>query len=80
MFDPNECCPEIYSKGKVVGIYDVPKALANSAAMAVSDVGPQVDWFFAGGRVVVKTLGCVASAKSAWDEVISKPHNGEPKT
>jgi len=53
-----DCCDyEVYSHGKVIGIFDMPKDEANQLVVKLSKkTGNRIDWHYVGGRVVMKML------------------------
>jgi len=58
--DPQPCDPEIFESGQTVVIWP-PFAGSNAIERHVQKIarlsGQRVDWFFAGGRVVVRAIG-----------------------
>lgn len=53
-----DCCDyEVYSHGKVIGVFDMPKDEANQLVVKLSKkTGNRIDWHYFGGRVVMKML------------------------
>lgn len=51
------CNQEVFETGVSVGIYDIPRAAAESICTGVSRAtGARVDWHYIGGRVHIKAL------------------------
>jgi hypothetical protein len=51
------CNTRIFEEGIVVGIFDIPKELANTLCRELTSSGyAEVDWHYVGGRVVMKAL------------------------
>lgn len=61
-----DCCDyEVYSHGKVIGVFDMPKDEANQLVVKLSKkTGNRIDWHYVGGRVVMKMLPPKASVNS----------------
>lgn len=57
--NPDRCDTKLYEEGKTVAviIVGISKDELNRICESMSEWGPQVDWFYMGGRAVVKTLG-----------------------
>lgn len=55
--NPEECDVDVYKDGKSVGLFDIPKELANSFCASASYItGHKYDWHYIGGRVHIKVL------------------------
>ena len=55
--DPNKCDMDVYNNGQLVGIFDMPKERAEAYCKDMTEkTGHKHDWYYAGGRVVVKAL------------------------
>lgn len=56
-FNPEECSKEVYERGTFVGLFDIPKHVANELCAGISSAtGAHVDWHYFGGRVRVLAL------------------------
>lgn len=72
-FDKNCCDYEVYSHGKVIGVFDMPKDEANQLVVKLSKkTGNRIDWHYVGGRVVMKMLPPKASVNSRKTESRNK--------
>lgn len=55
--DPEQCAQDVFDKGVSVGLFDIPKAMANAICKGLSSAtGMRVDWHYIGGRVHMKAL------------------------
>lgn len=53
----DECNADVYKYGQLVGIYDMPKEIAEaSCKLATEQSGCLHDWHYVGGRVYIKAL------------------------
>ena len=52
-----DCCDyEVYSHGKVIGVFDMPKDEANQLVVKLSKkTGNRIDWHYVGGNGNVTT-------------------------
>ena len=56
--NPDQCDSKIYNEGKTVAVITgISKDELNRICRSLSEWGPAVDWFYMGGRAVLKTLG-----------------------
>lgn len=56
-FNPEDCNKEVYERGTYVGLFDIPKHVANELCAGISAAtGARVDWHYFGGRVRVMAL------------------------
>ena len=65
-FDPlEECDPDVFRFGEVVGIFDMPKEDAEAMCKGLTQsTGRKHDWHFSAGRVVVKAIPLPKGTKS----------------
>ena len=70
MSDLPSCDTDIYKNGKVVMIIAGGSEMIEAAVIEASIIGPTMDWYFAGGRAVVKTLGDTCDAFDALNTVL----------
>lgn len=70
-FNLEDCNKEVYERGTYVGLFDIPKHVANELCAGISSAtGARVDWHYFGGRVRVLALPSTAVhiLKTACDE------------
>ena len=57
ILNPESCDRRVYEDGESVGLFDIPKELAESfCASATRITGHRFDWHYIGGRVHIKVL------------------------
>ncbi|HCW17712.1 MAG TPA: hypothetical protein DHL02_07080, partial [Achromobacter sp.] len=57
VFNSEDCNKEVYERGAFVGLFDIPKHVANELCAGISSAtGARVDWHYVGGRVRVLAL------------------------
>ncbi len=71
-FSPEDCSKEVYERGTYVGLFDIPKHVANELCAGISAAtGARVDWHYFGGRVRVLALpAALASAPVAGEALV----------
>ena len=65
-----KCSDDVFQNGKIIAIiFDVDEDVIETWVQGVAkNSGQKVDWFFAGGRIVVKALGDLEAVdKCAFD-------------
>lgn len=61
-FNPEKCDQEVFERGVFVGLFDIPKHVANDLCKGISSAtGTRVDWHYFGGRVRVMALPAPAA-------------------
>lgn len=61
MSDLDQCNRDVYERGEVVGVLDIPKEEAEALCKKKSEeTGDRYDWHYSGGRVIVL---CLAAGK-----------------
>ncbi|MFY0656175.1 MAG: hypothetical protein JXR12_05320 [Neptunomonas phycophila] len=62
----DKCNKDIYEKGSVVAVLDGgSKVIEEATQNASKECGFDIDWYYFGGRAVVKTLGDVNKARES---------------
>jgi hypothetical protein len=55
--NPDSCSTDVFEKGVSIGLFDIPKDVANEICAGISAVtGAQVDWHYIAGRVHIKAI------------------------
>lgn len=71
---PEPCNKKIYKEGKTVAVLTGPSRLIEAIVREASRTGPEMDWHFAAGRAIVKTLGDVDTAYKELQAVMPNEH------
>lgn len=61
--DPNQCGQDVFNNGVSVGLFDIPKDMANAICMGISEAtGVWLGWHYIAGRVHIKVLAATQPA------------------
>ncbi|EJO27563.1 DUF551 domain-containing protein [Achromobacter marplatensis] len=77
-FNPEKCDQEVFERGAFVGLFDIPKHVANDLCKGISlATGARVDWHYFGGRVRVMALPAPAAGDArAWQGLTDAERDG----
>lgn len=69
---PPSCDADIFVGGQVVAVFDCGMLAMEGLIKEANRHGPAMDWHYAGGRAIVKTLGRVEDARKALERALPK--------